>query len=1131
MADLVCLHLDAFTRARDHSPAPRSITATGIGDTLEVDDTAANRVQLLNELSSLEERGFLIAEERPVHGLEDPRTVYFLTAEGQDRAEELRARVEAESVVITNGTEQTVPLNEIEQHLDTDTPLITALARLTEEGTVPLEGEGGPSFVDRQAPLQRLVGGVETSIEMDCQTITVAGTSGMGKTAVVKEAMDRVTEDNPDLVEAHGTCPAGTSNPYDPFRQAFESIPDDAALLERLMEAKTSFTPEDPEELEAQRTAFFNDIADSLRDAAAEQPIVLFLDNLQWADGATLNLFEHLATTVTDWLSQIVFIGTYRPDALASGEHELRDTLNRIQEGTSFIEIELDPLTREDTATLLSGIVGGGQLPDGFVDLVHDQTGGNPLFVRETATHLLESGLVDADRDVFPTSPEQVSLPQEVTEQIDQRIMALDDNSRQLLRLGALIGERIPARVLAAASDIPDARRREYEDVLVTSNIWEQTPGAADRPEATSHEEVMADGGRDFRFISGGLREAVVDRLPDTLAPRYHEQIAAAYEDVFEGSVDEYASQIAYHYQEAEAYESAVEYYRRAGSNAQTSYAHEEAVRSYERAIELGRANDVVPTHELAGIAIDLAEVHLLTGEYEAAERLVDDWLELAPPQSREQCRLLGVKALAQTKSGRYQQARETGQRQRERAQERDAGDLEAEAAYQLGTAAWRQAEYQTAQEQLEAALAGFEAVNDDMGIAKARKNLGNVAALRRDDEMAREHYEAARERYDEIDDRHGIASILNNLSILSARAGDHERSIEELEEALEAYEAVGDRHGAATAHLNLGTRSSEMGDLDRAREHLEAAIEGYTAVDDRHGIAKANFQLGKFEELRGDFESAQNRFDRALEGFQTIDNQSEEADVYLGFGNLARKRGQYEQARNHYEHARELNAEIEEPRAVGRCDLQIGLVDRLQGDTAAARDRFEAALERFEEIESGVGITWAHFQLGQLDRVEGHYDGAEDHFEQARDGIESEAGERGTGQLRLATAQLALAREEIDRAADLGNEGLEIFEGIDEVLWAARTRRLLGEVAVTDGRPKDASRQWQDALETFESIGATADALRVLETLVEHYQDQGEEAQADEFTRRADTLLERASESVTGEHRQWIRSGRSEAD
>jgi predicted ArsR family transcriptional regulator len=104
LGDLVCLHLDAHADAYGRTPAPRALTAAGVGDALEVDDQAVARIRLMDSLGTLVEEGLVARTERPVEARVEPRTVYELTGDGHERAALVRERLADRTVAVTDGS-------------------------------------------------------------------------------------------------------------------------------------------------------------------------------------------------------------------------------------------------------------------------------------------------------------------------------------------------------------------------------------------------------------------------------------------------------------------------------------------------------------------------------------------------------------------------------------------------------------------------------------------------------------------------------------------------------------------------------------------------------------------------------------------------------------------------------------------------------------------------------------------------------------------------------------------------------------------------------------------------------------------------------------------------------------------
>jgi len=1081
--DLVCLYLAAVEAPGGQSPVSAGLTATGIGDALEVEETAVGRVELLETLTALREDGLVVAEERPVDGLDTPRPVYGLTDAGHDHAASVRQRVSEQSVVVTNGTREEVSLKHAGRYFDGDAPLVTALGRLTEDGEVPLDRYTGEGFVGRETELETLREAVEASFTQESGAVIVTGTSGMGKTAVVEETVRRVREAYPELEVVRGSSPEGATDPYAAFKQAFGSLSASTgtALRDQLTEADSDVSPENPEELQARRQALFDDVADGIREAATG-PLVVFLDNLQWADAATLALFEHLTTTLDEWLTPVAFVGTYRFPAVADTEHPLEAVLNQIQTRSRYTEVRLDPLSQGETRALLADVLGRHSLPEAFVEMVHEQTGGNPLFVHETATYLLETGAVDPQREAYPTADDEVQLPAEVTDQIASRLQHLDEQSRELLRLGAVLGERMPGPVLASASNLPTGRYREYVDLLVASHIWELVGDNGDVIEG--ERRVTADGGGDLQFVSGGLREAVVDRLPVELEREYHRRIAEAFEAVYEDA-DEDAGRLATHYEQAREYEAAFESYRRAGNHAAERYATEDAIEHYERALSLADEHGVAEETAVETVTTDLGTVCEIVGEFDRARECFERSLEIA---------------------------QSSGRRHAEATARRNLGGIDS-----------KRGNYDKAREHHAASLDIFRELGDRQAEATSRRNLGTIAWRQGEFDQAQAYYEESLDSYRELGDREGEANTLNNLGILAINRGEYEAAEEYSERSLDIFRELGDRRGEAKALNNLGILAKRQGEYEQAREYSERSIEINKEFGERQAAARSLNNLGILAHTRSEYDRAREYYEESLDIFRELGDRQAEATGLNNLGVIASYCGEYDRAREYYEESLDIRQEIGDRRGEATTLTNLGFLARTRGEYDLAHEYFTEARAIAKELGEQLEELSSRRELGALARQRGDYERAADHLDESLAACDQSENHREHARLQLERTRLALERDDIETARETGQAAYESFVTLEVPHFEARARLLQGRIAAASGSPDEARDHWQTALDIFQEVGAPQDTLATLRHLVETCQQEGDDEQAREWLERANSVFESAPDLVKENHRDWL--------
>lgn len=295
---------------------------------------------------------------------------------------------------------------------------------------------------------------------------------------------------------------------------------------------------------------------DTFRAAAAEQPLILVLEDLHWAGSTALQLLGHLVEQTAD--ARILLLASHRttaPDRSPPLAHAIA-RLYRL-DGVRRLDLGLD--TEDITDYLIRerrpgrpGPRAGAARPDR----------GNPFFLRELWRDLAARGGPAALRRT------DVQAPQSVRHTIESRLDRLAAPHREVLELAAVIGEDFDSTTLVAASDWTQDTTLQALDAAVDAELVEPAPGP--------------DGS--FRFPHTLARQAVLGLLASFRRAHEHARVAQVIETRFPDS-DRYVQQLAYHYAGAHMLgfaDKAVRYLIEAAGVADRSLAHEDAARWLE---------------------------------------------------------------------------------------------------------------------------------------------------------------------------------------------------------------------------------------------------------------------------------------------------------------------------------------------------------------------------------------------------------------------------------------------------------------------------------------------------------------------------------------------------------------------
>lgn len=921
-SDIVVLQLDAVERPDEEAAVVEEMTFPGLMRTLADSGSISERVDLLAELESLAGTGLVERVVLPVAGSEGERTAYRLTDAGRDRAATVRERLQDETVEVTNGGTERVRLGEMDRYFD-DQPLVTALARLTEDGQVPVDSFQGEDLVGRSAALDRLESAVTDLQTKGGHAVVVTGEAGVGKTTLVEAFLDNREQ---TVVTGMSRCHREGSRPYGVFRELFEDLPG-VPGIDRLV-GDLPGAGGDDETVEEQRRLAFADVGDALRDLAEDREVVVVLEDLQWADEPSLELLQYLVETVGTLVNQVLFVGTIRTD---SDHPDVPEQLATIVGDTHHEHLPLEPLDARDLRRVLQATLGRTDVPVPVAESIHDLTGGNPLFAIETAWLLQERGLVDPATGTYPSEADLKSLPDSISGVALERLDSLDAGAWEVLELGAVVGERIPRVLLVAASDRAEPELLEYVDLLVETGVW-------------------AASGAHLRFVHTAIRETVLDGMPAERRRALHEAVVAAIEadSTPEGAAP--YERLATHYRRAGAVAAAIDASLSAADRAREMYAHERAVDAGRQAINLAREVDdpdaLVEALELVG------ETYLVTGQFtRARERFRQVRERTEDPERRH--RMLVSKGEAHKRAGEFDEARDLYRQALADATERGDRAGEATVRQHLASVAIKLGEFSSARDSLQRSLALSRELGDRGKEADALNELGIVARKEGDYASARENYRAALDIFRDLDDHYRVAKTRTNLGVVDSRVGDLERAQTNYRRARQIFSDCGDRHREATVRQNLGILAAKQADFEAAREHFEAARERFGELGDGYRLARVRNNLGLVDRKAGSPERARGHFREALETFRVQDDRLSEAKCRSNLGIIARRRGDLDAAREYHERSLDLARETGAGEPIAQSLGYLGALEIAEGNVAAGRQKLDEALATLLDNEA----------------------------------------------------------------------------------------------------------------------------------------------------------------------------------
>jgi len=499
-----------------------------------------------------------------------------------------------------------------------------------------VEPEGHrPTFVGREHELKRLSRLLEQAVSGRGQVAFIIGEPGSGKTMLLYEFARRSLAAQPDLVVAGGIANAytGSGDPYLPFldllrmltgdvqvrqfhggmsreqaRRLVAALPLSAqALAQHGADLIGTFVPGDAL-LARARAAYpkadwlpalgaavadrtpgppqaqlFEQYSQVLRVLAGQRPLLLLLDDLQWADQGSLDLLFHLGRRLAG--HAILLVGAYRPGEVALGRegkrHPLEPVVNELRAQCGSGPIDLDQAGGRDFVDALVDSE-PSRLGTEFRDILFHHTGGNALFTAELLQALRDGGGLQRGADgVWAEGPglDWEQLPTRLEAVIGERMDRLPPDSRRLLEVASLEGEEFTAEVVARVLKMSLAK--------VVAQLSAEL-GRRHRLVRAQDLDRM-DGQRlsRYRFRHYLFQRYLYQRLDRVERAHLHEAVGRAMEEIWANAPDDVALRLAWHFEEAGLAPEAATAYLRAGDRASWLAAPAQARVHYRKGLAL----------------------------------------------------------------------------------------------------------------------------------------------------------------------------------------------------------------------------------------------------------------------------------------------------------------------------------------------------------------------------------------------------------------------------------------------------------------------------------------------------------------------------------------------------------------
>jgi tetratricopeptide (TPR) repeat protein len=821
--------------------------------------------------------------------------------------------------------------------------------------------------------------------------ILVSGEPGSGKTRLARELIDyaRITG---GAVLSGGCYELEAATPYLPFVEALRTwahhssdddlraaAGDSGAELARLAPEITSRIgpfPEGPELSAAERRLrLYDGVARCLFHLAAPSGLLLFIDDLQWADQASLSMLHYLVRLAGR--ERLLVLGCYR-DTDLDRSHPLAEALDLWNRERAAVRVHLKRLEPADTTALLAVLLGDECLSEDFCADIHRETEGNPFFIEEVVKTLVNEGQIVCECGEWQRREKGATLvlPQGVKAAIGRRLDHVSGPTTEVLRTAAILGKTFEYSELAAVVDQSEDELLDALDEAVAAQLLETGAGEA------------------VAFTHDKIREVLYHELNPIRRRRLHSRVAEGLEALRERGGRVAVEDLAHHSMEGGCLDKGFDYAMQAAADAAELFAYTDSIRLYERARDCAEA--LGRTDQLPKIDIAIGDVLYLKGEplnaaavFERALAAIDDpeeatrikckigesYVLIGDPRALE---ILGeAKSTLDPETQPTEVARATMIEARfhhYHGQSGKAAELllqviePAERSGDLVLLNWIYAYIAGAYQH----LAEFEESNRwnqrNVDLGEANDNPG-VAAVGYEGLMENafmrgywreclEHTARHRELSENSQSSDRLAWNHIGLSFANYGLGNLAAAEAACDDGLEIAERLGDERLATFLAGWKALVVAEQGRIDEAIPLADATIERGDELGLTTGQAESRRARACIAQLQGDHQAVLDLAARTEEILEVTD----ESMFPIWWGPTRCQSlvatGQLDEAEQRLETTLEATRKADMPHWEGMCLKVRGQLHAARGDEEAARKDLDAAIEIFENLESRLELA-----------------------------------------------------------------------------------------------------------------------------------------------------------------------------
>ncbi|MEW5807446.1 MAG: sigma 54-interacting transcriptional regulator [Acidobacteriota bacterium] len=741
--------------------------------------------------------------------------------------------------------------------------------------------------------------------------LLIEGESGIGKSRLLREVKNRCQLGGLDVLT--GYCYEGGISAYGPFVDIIKhALPlshtiqtsfkdtrslfkDDLRMINHFLVARERVpkTESQKDNAEKEKLKLADSISGFIYKISDAFPLILFLEDLHWADEGTLFLLEFLTRNARG--KRILLVATLRKEESCFGR--IAKFLSKSSVHASSKRIDLRHLNREEVFELVSAMIGKKNEVSILANEIFRKTDGNPFFIEQVMRSIAEDVGAETEsdwQDKVLTYKKQISIPATMHDAILKRIARIDEKSIELLKYLAIINKPSTFVFLTKCTAWTEG---EMKDLL--ANLM--------RREIIRAEN---DGERAYIFSHNQIREYILESIAGVERTRIHSRVAHALLECKEQ--EPILEDLAYHFVQAEEKRQALIFSIKAAERSGRIYAHERAIEHYNNALCFLPKDS---QREKVDILFNLAQTHLDLGAFDKGISIYREIIQFSNKENLD-----SDLALAQERLGwAYCIERSLLK-----------GKEFSEKAYQL-----------------------YQKLRNQEGMANALNNLGLAHARMGLFAPALDYFQRSLTLWKRLGNSLHMINLINNVGITYFNLGNIQDSIAFLKRALADSEKHHHKKMSIASFNNLGIIYKKMNMRKEAIECYERCLVIEKETGNKFNMAITKHNLSELYKMETNYERSLSSILEAINFAEHLGNISSQAFYSNNTGDIYQHIGRFEDSKRFHKKAFELSKECGDRTQEAYSLLSLAGDYILEENIGEAKSLIEEAFQISEQLKN----------------------------------------------------------------------------------------------------------------------------------------------------------------------------------